>query len=203
MLTIGATSAASPRPAAQVTGHEATVMSAVDADAVLPIATVGVRSVLIRWRKLLLRRRAELSFLCESFEKLWIEYFHQHDRVTLELKRPAQSKVESYWQGESWKKLARAYHTEHKLNDLQPGSKTAELRRMLSNDISLDAAYHELNAPENRPTPQVTVGAICHAVRERGLAALKEPATRERLARCDAAALAQIDQRISRLKASI
>jgi hypothetical protein len=50
-----------------------------------------------------------------------------------------------------------------------------------------------------RPTPQVTIEAILYCVRERGLAALKEPATVERLARCDAAAKAEIDQRIGRL----
>jgi len=37
------------------------------------------------------------------------------------------------------------------------------------------------------------------AVRERGLAALKDAANVERLARCDQAARAQINQRIARL----
>ena len=80
-------------------------MSAVNPDAVLPTVTAGIPSVLIRWRKLLLRRQAELSFVCESFEKLWKQYFQQHP-VTLQLNRPAQSKAESYWQCESWKKAA-------------------------------------------------------------------------------------------------
>jgi hypothetical protein len=39
-------------------------------------------------------------------------------------------------------------------------------------------------------------------VRERGIAALKEPANLERLARCDAAAKAQIDKRIEKLTAA-
>ena len=51
-----------------------------------------------------------------------------------------------------------------------------------------------------RPTPQTTIEALMHSVRERGLAALKEPANLERLARCDKAALAQIDARIAKLK---
>ena len=118
--------------------------------------------------------------------------------------RPAQSKAESYWEGESWKKAARWYHENRQGRTLlveldQRGIQ--RLRRLLSNDISLDAAYRELNAPENRRTPQATVEAIWNAVRERGLAALQEPATRERLARCDQAALAEIDQRITQLKA--
>jgi hypothetical protein len=50
-----------------------------------------------------------------------------------------------------------------------------------------------------RPTPQVVVEAILHGVRERGLAALKEPANQERLLRCDAAARQQINDRIEKL----
>jgi hypothetical protein len=49
------------------------------------------------------------------------------------------------------------------------------------------------------PTPQATIEAIMHSVRERGLGSLKEPATIERLSRCDAAARAQINYRIDRL----
>jgi hypothetical protein len=47
-----------------------------------------------------------------------------------------------------------------------------------------------------RPTPQTTIEALIYCVRERGLAALKEPANLERLSRCDEAALAEIDRRI-------
>jgi hypothetical protein len=54
--------------------------------------------------------------------------------------------------------------------------------------------------PRHRPTPQATVEAILWCVRERGLKALKEPANKERLGRCDGAAVAQIDARISKLK---
>jgi hypothetical protein len=171
----------------------------VGADAVLPTTTVG--SALIRRRKLLLMRRQALSFVNRSFERLWKQHFPQHDPVTLRLQSPAQSKAESYWEGESWKRAARAYHEERKLNGRQPDPTTTQLLRLLSDSVSLDAAYRELNPTENRLTPQVTVEAIWHAVRERGLDALNEPATRERLARCDAAALAQIDQRITRFKA--
>jgi hypothetical protein len=177
-------------------------MPAVDTGAALPTVTAG--SVPVRWRKLLLRRRQEITLVSQSFEKLWNEHFPRHDFVTLQLKHPAQNKAELYWQGESWKKAARWYHENRQgrtlLAELDP-REMQRLRRLLSNDISVDAAWRELNAPENRPTPQVTVEAIWHSVRERGLAALNEPATRERLARCDAAALAQIDQRITRLKA--
>jgi hypothetical protein len=72
-------------------------------------------------------------------------------------------------------------------------------RRLLADSISLERAWHELNDHHNHPTPQVTIEALMHCVRQRGLAALKEPANVERLARCDAAAKAQIDGRIKKL----
>ena len=56
--------------------------------------------------------------------------------------------------------------------------------------------------PEQRTTPQATVDAILHSVRERGLQALKEPANVERLSRCDEAARAGINRRIEKLGAS-
>ena len=65
------------------------------------------------------------------------------------------------------------------------------------NTMSLDALYRALN--NFRATPQATVEAIMVAVHERGLAALKDPANVERLARCDQAARAQINRRIARL----
>lgn len=69
----------------------------------------------------------------------------------------------------------------------------------MSDSVSLDAAWAELNDFRNRPTPKATVEAVVHAVRERGLAALKEPTTVERLKRCDAAARADTNQRIEKL----
>jgi len=66
--------------------------------------------------------------------------------------------------------------------------------------LSLDALYRALNDPRRRPPPETTIKAIMYCVRERGLAALKEPANIERLSRCDAAARAQLDQRIAKLE---
>lgn len=63
-----------------------------------------------------------------------------------------------------------------------------------------------MNAPFRPPvaakscTPQVTIEAIMYSVRARGVEALKEPATVERLERCDEAAKQQINQRIAVLK---
>jgi hypothetical protein len=70
--------------------------------------------------------------------------------------------------------------------------------------LSLDRTARD--APQSptaaRPTPQSTVEAVMYSVRERGLKALKETASQERLHRCDAAAQEQIIQRIEKLHAA-
>jgi hypothetical protein len=75
-------------------------------------------------------------------------------------------------------------------------------RRLPANwhTLSLGALWDRLNDPSRHPTPQVTVEAVMHAIRERGLAAMDEPATKQRLAHCDAAATKQIRERIERLR---
>lgn len=54
--------------------------------------------------------------------------------------------------------------------------------------------------PKPRPTPQVTVDAVLYSLAQHGLRALQEPATIERLSRCDTAALARIDAHVAKLK---
>jgi hypothetical protein len=68
-------------------------------------------------------------------------------------------------------------------------------------DMALDALYADINNPRRFPTPQSTIEAIVYAVRERGIAALKEPDNIERLSRCDTAARKQINERIENLLA--
>ena len=65
--------------------------------------------------------------------------------------------------------------------------------------MSIDALYDALNDRRRFPTPQSTVEAIMWGVRERGVAALHEPANIERLARCDNDARRQINERIAKL----
>ena len=64
-----------------------------------------------------------------------------------------------------------------------------------------DARRRQGPKPENRsrPTPRTTIEAIVWTVRERGPKALHEQANIERLSRCDDAAIAEIDARISKL----
>jgi hypothetical protein len=99
-----------------------------------------------------------------------------------------------------WAKAAREYHKAGRpaVADIESERLTL-LRRLLDDNISLERAWNMLNDPSGRPTPQMTLEAILHCVRERGLAALKEPANLERLARCDAAAKSEIDRRIGKL----
>jgi hypothetical protein len=77
----------------------------------------------------------------------------------------------------------------------------ARARRLLADDISLDRAWHELN--DHRATPEATLDAIKAAVQARGIAALNEPATRERLQQCDADARAAIEQWLSQFQEMI
>jgi hypothetical protein len=80
------------------------------------------------------------------------------------------------------------------------GSAITRTRRLLHDNVSLDAIYRGLNDARSRPTPQTTIEAILYCVRERSFKALDEPYNIERLRRCDEAALAQINTRIVKLK---
>jgi hypothetical protein len=82
----------------------------------------------------------------------------------------------------------------------KPSPEILRARRLLDENISLDRAWHELNDPRKRPTPQAIVEAIMYCVRERGIGALNEPTNIERMSRCDAAAKAQINKRIAKTK---
>ena len=57
-------------------------------------------------------------------------------------------------------------------------------------------------AAKRSDSPSTTIEAILHSVRERGVAALKEPANIERLLRCDEIARTEINKRIARLLAA-
>jgi hypothetical protein len=49
-------------------------------------------------------------------------------------------------------------------------------------------------------TPQATIEAVMYCVRERGLAALREPANQQRLMKCDHATRAEVNRRIAKLE---
>ena len=74
-------------------------------------------------------------------------------------------------------------------------------QRLPSNwdEMTDGALWDLLNAPQRHGTAQSTVDAILHGVKARGVAALKEPANLERLARCDESARATVNAQISKL----
>jgi hypothetical protein len=75
------------------------------------------------------------------------------------------------------------------------------LRRLMADNASLERAYYEL--VENRPTPQTTVEALILGLRERGAAALNEPAVRQRLFALDDQQLREVCGRLQRSKPEI
>jgi hypothetical protein len=66
--------------------------------------------------------------------------------------------------------------------------------------LSVGALWEALNDLRRWPTPQSTIEAVMHAVRARGVDALQEPPTRERLLQCDGRAKTEINRRIAALK---
>ena len=97
------------------------------------------------------------------------------------------------WDAPSWREAAVEYHRDRAGRlavEMEPG-RLARLRRLMEDDVTLDRAWHVINT--YRPTPEVTIEAIKVANRDRGLDALKEPATQQRLRHCDADARARLD----------
>jgi hypothetical protein len=72
------------------------------------------------------------------------------------------------------------------------------VQRLMDDDLSLERAYEQMM--KARPTPNATVEAVKQGVRDRGLATLKETATRARLAGFDAAARAELDRWLTHFK---
>jgi hypothetical protein len=107
------------------------------------------------------------------------------------------------WGAPSWKKAAIAYRKGRAgrtlIVEIWP-ERLKLLRRLMDPAFELSHTWAALNDVNGRPTPRTTIEAVLHAVRERGPGALKEPATAERLERCDAAAKAEIERRIARLQ---
>jgi hypothetical protein len=89
------------------------------------------------------------------------------------------------WNDPGWAQAARDYHAARagRLGVVEIGpERLARLRLLLSDNISLDRVWHELNDPRTRPAPQTTVNALLYQLRKDGLAALENPTCRRRLA---------------------
>ena len=71
------------------------------------------------------------------------------------------------------------------------------------NDIYPEETIHTLYWRLNQKratTPEAVIDALMYSFRQRGVAAFKEPANVERLARCDEAARGEMRKRIAKLK---
>jgi hypothetical protein len=71
------------------------------------------------------------------------------------------------------------------------------LRALLCDDVSLVSAWTLIQ--KRRATSEATVEALWQSVKESGMEALTDPANQDRLRRCDAAAIAEINRRIAKL----
>jgi hypothetical protein len=100
----------------------------------------------------------------------------------------------SSYRESDWGQRVEAIAAENKSNETP---KIKQLRALMDDSVSLDAAWRVLNG--DRPTPRTTIEAIMYCVRERGLAALGEPKNQQRLSESDEAARAEINQRIAKL----
>jgi hypothetical protein len=87
------------------------------------------------------------------------------------------------WDAPSWRDAAVEYHRD-RLGRLavEIELKLARLRRLMANDISIDRAWHELEA--DRRAPKATVDALMFSLR-RGINELTQPSTLRRLSTMD------------------
>jgi hypothetical protein len=90
-----------------------------------------------------------------------------------------------------------ANHTIPKARRSTPQAERGAVLPEDSHEMSLSALWDHLNRTHR--TPQTTIEAVVHSVRERGVAALKEPANIERLLECDDDSRIEINERIARL----
>jgi hypothetical protein len=135
------------------------------------------------WRRVIIFNRAALS-------SAWDKAFPKHDFRTGRLRQyPLDDFERACARADAERRAGR-----------RESQDTLRAKRLLADNISIDRAWSELNDRRRHGTPRATIEAILHCVRERGLKALREPANVERLSRCDAAAKAEVDRRIAKLK---
>jgi len=71
------------------------------------------------------------------------------------------------------------------------------LRALLCDDVSLVSAWTLIQ--KRRAASEATVDALWESIKESGIEALTDPANQDRLRRCDAAAISEINRRIAKL----
>jgi hypothetical protein len=76
------------------------------------------------------------------------------------------------------------------------------LCRLMDDDVSIERAWHEINHPTDRAVAS-TVEALMLGLRERGVAALAEPAVRQRLAQLSEAQVVEVGDRLQALQQDV
>ncbi len=79
----------------------------------------------------------------------------------------------------------------------KPSEHNKQLRALLCDEVSLVSAWTLIQ--RRHATARATIEALCESVKERGIEALTDPTNQDRLRRCDAAAIAEINRRIATL----
>ena len=94
-------------------------------------------------------------------------------------------KTMTTWDGPSWRASAKDYHEQRasrRTSETISLERLAHLRRLMADDISIDRAWHELEA--DRTAPKATVDALMFSLR-RGINELTQPSTLRRLSTLD------------------
>jgi hypothetical protein len=94
-------------------------------------------------------------------------------------------KTMTTWDGLSWRASAKDYHEQRasrRTSETISPERLTHLRRLMADEISIDRAWHELEA--DRTAPKATVDALMFSLR-RGINELTQPSTLRRLSTLD------------------
>ena len=79
----------------------------------------------------------------------------------------------------------------------KPDEHHRQLRALVCDDVSLVSAWTLIQ--RRQATARATIEAMWQSIQEKGVEALADPDNQDRLRRCDAAAIAEINRRIGKL----
>jgi len=80
----------------------------------------------------------------------------------------------------------------------KPDEHQRQLRALVCDDVSLVSAWTLIQ--RRQATARATIEAMWQSIQEKSVEALADPDNQDRLRRCDAAAIAEINRRIGKLK---
>ena len=111
------------------------------------------------------------------------------------------------WKDKNWKEAARDYHAQRggsrTVIEIEP-ARLRRLRQLLNDSVSLERAWHELNAAHiHGRAAQATAEALMFSLRSRGTKALDKPDTKRRIGELSEEQLHEVGGRLQRLKPEI